>query len=210
MSSLKDQRVSSYANTTPRASGMAYSARGTSYASSGNANGSYPADNHMATLASGLGGMNLHHAPSFASSTRSTGTHMSNGSSEYNGLGQNQLWPSNPQAYMYVGANMMAGTAHGHNGVTHGQNLYSQVSPYMQQAGYPYGHQVMDNSPVGRWSSNASNDVPNLLTPRRESLSSNEAEYPGTPVGAYNIYANPAVMDRSPSAVFTNSASTLR
>jgi hypothetical protein len=51
--------------------------------------------------------------------------------------------------------------------------------------------------------------MPSLMTPRRDSISSNENDVPGTPYtgnGMYRYGAATAIMDRSPSAVYSNSA----
>lgn len=201
MSSAKDQRMAAYANTL-RGPGMGnFTARGNAFLPGGPVNGHHPGEAHMSTLANGLSGMNLHHAASFQSANRPNG----NASQSFDAtaahnhqvfMGLQNLQPAHP--YFIPGANQ------GPNTMTHSPGMYS---PYVPN-GYQYVPGLTDNSPIGRsWTSGVSaSDVPNLLTPRRESLSSNEAEYPGTPLTGYGMFTNPQVMDRSPSGVFTSSA----
>ncbi|KAF2816366.1 uncharacterized protein BDZ99DRAFT_375600 [Mytilinidion resinicola] len=166
------------------------------------------ADTNMSTLANGMGGMSLH--SSFNSSAASkNGSQVSAASSEYGGvpLAHHQgLWIPNQHVLsgMY---NVMPQGAQQQTGLPHSPGLYT---PYMQQASYQYGHHAMaENSPMGpTWASRVSSgEMPALMTPRRDSISSNENDLPGTPYTGYGVYRNGAtVMDRSPSGVFTHSA----
>ncbi|KAF2755323.1 hypothetical protein EJ05DRAFT_488108 [Pseudovirgaria hyperparasitica] len=202
MSSAKDQRMAAYANPI-RGHGMGSFARGGTFLPSGPHPGYHGGDAHMSTLANGMGAMNLHHVASFPSAGRPNGNVAQNSFDATGGhnqqvfMGLQNLQPG--QHYYLPGANQGPSNMH------HSPSMYS---PYVPNA-YPPGMGMMpDNSPIGRsWPSGvSSSDVPNLLTPRRESLSSNEAEYPGTPLTGYGMYTNPQVMDRSPSGVFTASA----
>lgn len=82
-------------------------------------------------------------------------------------------------------------------------------SQYMPQVGYQ-GYQHHDNSPLSHnWTPTTATGVelPTLITPRRDSVSSNENDQPATP--SYANYANIShgnvAINRSPSGVFTHS-----
>ncbi|QIW99069.1 hypothetical protein AMS68_004587 [Peltaster fructicola] len=91
-----------------------------------------------------------------------------------------------------------------------GSGMYTpHASQYMHQVGYQ-GYQHHDNSPVSHnWTPTTATgaEVPTLITPRRDSISSNENDQPATP--SYANYANlthgSVAINRSPSGVFTHS-----
>jgi hypothetical protein len=95
------------------------------------------------------------------------------------------------------------------NGMTPSPNMYAQGGAYLPQS-YQYGQGVDNGSMPPAWAARlASADMPSLMTPRRDSISSNENDIPGTPYGSGGMYrygAGAAIMDRSPSAVYTSSA----
>lgn len=164
----------------------------------------------MSALASGMGGMNLH--ASYGSSGASkAGSQVSGNSSEYGGvpLSQHQgLWVPNQHMLSNMYA-VMPGANQQQSTMSHSPGMYTPVGPYMHQPAYSYGHGMVDNSPMGpSWASRVSSqEMPSLMTPRRDSISSNEEPLPGTPYTGYNVYRNgTAVMDRSPSGVYTHSA----
>lgn len=100
------------------------------------------------------------------------------------------------------------------NSYTTGQaqnsSMYTPHAPqYMPQVGYQ-GYQHHDNSPMSQhWTPTTATgaELPTLITPRRDSVSSTEIDQPATP--SYANYANLAhggvAINRSPSGVFTHS-----
>lgn len=113
-------------------------------------------------------------------------------------------------------------------------SMYSNSAPYMYQSSYGSGsnaqmpgmytphashfmahmgyqhYQQHDNSPMSQtWTptTGAGAEVPNLITPRRDSVSSTENDQPATPSYAnYSSMAHGGVaINRSPSGVFTHS-----
>nr|POE72158.1 sporulation-specific protein 5 [Quercus suber] len=89
-------------------------------------------------------------------------------------------------------------------------NMYApHASQYMHQMGYStYPHH--DNSPMSQgWTPTTATtgEVPTLITPRRDSISSNENDQPATPSYAGYPGFGPAgvTINRSPSGVFTHS-----
>ena len=137
---------------------------------------------------------------------------MSAASSEFGNvpLSQGQgLWVPNQHVlgnmYQVIPGGSQAQSAMGHS-----PNMYGHGA-FVPQAAYQYGQAMVDNSPMAPgWASRVSSgDMPSLMTPRRDSISSNENDIPGTPYtssGAYRYGSSAAIMDRSPGAVYTNSA----
>jgi len=161
-------------------------------------------ENNMQNLTANMAAMNVH-AP-YSSTGATKGASMAAGQSEYNGVPLQQgqgLWVPNQHALapMYQ---VMPGATQQQT------NMYSQGGAYLPQAAYPYGQAMMDSPMAPAWTGRVSSgDMPTLMTPRRDSLSSNENDIPGTPynsAGLYRYSASAAIMDRSPSAVYTNSA----
>ena len=167
---------------------------------------------NMQNLAGNMAGMNLHASYGSSGTSKSGGSMMSTGSSEYSGvpLSQGQgLWVPN----QHVLSNMyqvIPGTNQTQSGMGHSPNMYGHGG-FIPQAAYQYGQAMIENSPMAPgWASRVSSgDMPSLMTPRRDSVSSNENDIPGTPYtnsGAYRYGSSAAIMDRSPGAVYTNSA----
>ncbi|KAF2771424.1 hypothetical protein EJ03DRAFT_268697 [Teratosphaeria nubilosa] len=90
-------------------------------------------------------------------------------------------------------------------------NMYTpHASQYMQPMTYQ-GYQQHDHSPLSNsWTpttAGATGEVPTLITPRRDSISSNENDQPTTPSYASYPFAGQGgvTINRSPSGVFTHS-----
>ncbi|GAB7356632.1 hypothetical protein MBLNU459_g7352t2 [Dothideomycetes sp. NU459] len=108
------------------------------------------------------------------------------------------LWGANGQ-FIYAGN-------HSYPTSTHQQSpaLYSPVTaPYLTH-GYAQHH---DNSPNSQtWTpSHTTGDVPTLITPRRDSISSNENDVPGTPSYSGYSYQGAVPISRSHSGMYTQS-----
>ncbi|KAF2268794.1 hypothetical protein CC78DRAFT_353266 [Lojkania enalia] len=164
---------------------------------------------NMQNLASNMGAMNLHASYGSSGTNKSAGSMASANSSEYTGLPLTQgqgLWVPNqhvlsPMYQVMPGANQQQ---------SHSAGMYSHAGAYVPQAAYQYGQAMVDSPMAQGWASRVSSgDVPSLMTPRRDSVSSNENDIPGTPytsTGVYRYGAGTAIMDRSPSGVYSNSA----
>lgn len=220
MDKMGAQRQNNYPNSAPTYKGQAMLSH---YAPPGQNHGpaaylprgvpSMPhhlGDSNISALANGMGGMNLH--ASFGSSGASkSGSQVSGGSSEYGGIPLTQpqgLWVPNQQAFSNV-YHGLPGTTQSQSAMPHSPGMYTPVGPYMHQISYQYGHAMVENSPMPpSWTSRVSSaEMPSLMTPRRDSISSNEPDLPGTPYTGYGVYRNgTAVIDRSPSGVYTHSA----
>lgn len=167
-------------------------------------------DNGMQNLVSNMGAVNLHGSYGSNSTTKSGASMMSVTSSEYGGIPLTQgqsLWVPNHLGSMYQ---VMPGGTQQQTGVAHSPAMYNHAGAFVPATAYQYG-QVGENSPMAPgWASRVSSgDMPSLMTPRRDSISSNENDVPGTPYtgnGIYRYGASAAIMDRSPSAIYTNSA----
>ncbi|KAF2273047.1 uncharacterized protein EI97DRAFT_193193 [Westerdykella ornata] len=186
-----------YGQQTPGAATASYMGRGP--------HGSQVADD-MQNLASAMTSINLH-APYGNGAAARSGASVS--SSEYAALPGQGLWVPNQHILgsMYQ---VLPGT-HQHNGVTHAAGLYNHAGAFVPGA-YPYGQAIADNSPMASgWTSRvSSSEMPSLMSPRRDSMSSNENDIPGTPYTGNGVYrwgssTAPAIMDRSPSGVYTHS-----
>ena len=166
---------------------------------------------NMHTLASGMGAMNIH--PPYGSAAAKSGSQLSAASSEYAGLPMTQapgLWVPN-QALVSSMYPVMHGASQQPSAMAATPAMYNHVGQFVPPAAYQYGPGMMENSPMApAWASRvSSNEVPSLISPRRDSISSNENDVPGTPYtgnGVYRYGPATAIMDRSPSAVYTNSA----
>jgi hypothetical protein len=167
-----------------------------------------PAADPMASLTHGFQGMNMG-AQSFAAQAKNA--MMSSGAANnYNGLSVATSMPAsmyaNPGQYVFPNSYATAQTAQS-------PGMYTpHASQYMQQLSYGGGYQQHDNSPMSQnWTpttAGANGEVPTLITPRRDSISSNENDQPTTPSYAgYPGYAHGGVaINRSPSGVFTHSS----
>lgn len=171
---------------------------------------SHGADASTTALAQGFGSMNLR-AASYGSSMTST-TQASTMSSDYNHphmmpMGSNQ--PYYVHGQVYSNGHM----APPHTGGIQHQGMYSQANAFLgSQASFqsqPYSQHGHNNSPLtAHWTPRVpSGEMPTLITPRRDSNSSNEPENaPGTPFTGYSGYhGGVAVIDRSPSALYGHS-----
>ena len=158
----------------------------------------------LAALAHGFQGMNLQNQ-SFAAQAKTA--MMNNGTGHYNGLPVATM-PTN----MYGNAGQYVfPTAYGTGNNNHSPNMYTpHATQYMPQMNYQ-GFQHMDHSPQSQvnWTptTGATAEVPTLITPRRDSISSNENDQPATPSYAgYPGFAHTGVaINRSPSGVFSHS-----
>lgn len=158
---------------------------------------------NMAALAHGLQGMNMQD-PAFAAQNKNA--LMATAASHFTGLPYNTgmpaaVWTANGQV-MYPGA-------HNYPPATHQQSpgMYTPVANHYMAHGYGQQH---DNSPLPQgWTpSHTTGEVPTLITPRRDSISSNENDVPGTPsYAAYPSFhqGGVSIVNRSPSAMYTDS-----
>jgi len=119
------------------------------------------------------------------------------------------LYLPNGQQFLYPPGHLMSGA----NTAQAPTGIYPPMGSYMQQNTYPGCGQRTDGSPnsqmwTPRMPSDCSQGMPALITPRRDSVSSNEEHLPATPftgVNTYGSYGNSvAVLDRSPSGHYTN------
>ncbi|SMR61684.1 unnamed protein product [Zymoseptoria tritici ST99CH_3D1] len=161
----------------------------------------------MAALAHGFQGMNMG-AQTFAAQAKNA--MMSSGASNYGGLSVATSMPAtmyaNAGQYVFPNNYATAQTAQS-------PGMYTpHASQYMQQLSYGNAYQQQhDNSPMSQnWTpttAGANGEVPTLITPRRDSISSNENDQPTTPSYAgYHGYSHGGVaINRSPSGVFTHS-----
>lgn len=186
-----------YANT--HMYGQQYGARG----QTGQGYGMHQNTNvDLAALAHGFQGMNLQ-GQAFAAPAKNAMSAASN----YGGVSMPTAMPSamygaTNQYNMYPGY----GTALNN----HSPNMYTpHAGQYMGQFGYGYQHH--DNSPLSQnWTptTGATVEVPTLVTPRRDSISSNENDLPATPSYANYpgyVQGGGVAINRSPSGVFSHS-----
>lgn len=158
----------------------------------------------MAALTHGFQGMNL---PVQAYANQAKNAIMSTAAGNYTGLSVSNTMPSS----MYAGMGQYTyPNAYGANAAVQNQAMYTpQVPQYMGQISYQ-GYQQHDNSPLSNhWTptTGVTGEVPTLITPRRDSVSSNENDQPATP--SYAGYSNFAptggvAINRSPSGVFSH------
>ncbi|KAE8036857.1 hypothetical protein FH972_009490 [Carpinus fangiana] len=164
-----------------------------------------PNDNSVHTLSQGFNGMNLQ-SPSF-SNTKRPSPQPSTRSSDFAGVPLNN---GLPPGYVLNGQLLWPGShmpgAAAHHTMAGAPNMYQTVGPQYNFQGWPAHYQ--DHSPNGTstWTSsrNTSSEVPALITPRRDSSSTNEDGLPGTPFTAYTAgYGGVQIMDHhSPNSVF--------
>lgn len=174
-----------------------YGTRNMAMNKSGQAYG-MPSKPDMASLAHSFQGMNFQNQPFATQAKNAFGLPSAQAALQYNHTGQ----------YIYP------------------PNVYSNASPapasvftphsqqYMTPIGYPGYHQQHEHSPLSNaWTpttAGTAGELPTLITPRRDSISSNEAEQPVTPAGYGYVYphtGNVAVR-RSPHTAFTHSSSS--
>lgn len=159
-----------------------------------------PAD--LAALAHSFQGMNMQNQ-SFAAQAKNA--MMSTGAGGFNGL---SVASGMPAMYGAAGPYVFPGN---YGNTNNSPNMYTpHASQYMPQMGYQ-GYQHHDNSPLSQnWTpttAGATGEVPTLITPRRDSISSNENDQPATPSYAgYPGFPHAGVaINRSPSGVFAHS-----
>lgn len=158
----------------------------------------------MAALAHGFQGMNMSNQ-SFA--TQAKNAMMSTAANNYGSLSVATSMPGS----MYGGGQYVFPGGYGAGSASQSPGMYTpHGSQYMPQMGYA-GYQQHDNSPMSQnWTpttAGGNGEVPTLITPRRDSISSNENDQPTTPSYAgYPGYPHGGVaINRSPSGVFTHS-----
>lgn len=200
---MAHQRQNAYQHTNGYAAGsmlgpQSQYMRGAPYAAATTGHG---ADANIAALAQGFGTMNLR-APSYGS----TMTASTQGSSEYNahGMHMGSGQPFYMQNQMYPNGHMVPN----HTASMQHPAMYSQANNFLgSQASFQ--SQGYNNGPLNaNWTPRGpSGEMPTLITPRRDSASSNEPEnLPGTPFTGYSGYhGGVAVIDRSPSALYGHS-----
>lgn len=165
-------------------------------------------DNDMAGLPQGFSGLGIHAA--YGASLKPN-QQLQPRASDYGAV---PVTAGLPQAYMYNGQIIFASQALPN---THGPGL--APSPGMYNAagqqfinpatfqGYP--PHMISHSPVSQsWANSrvSSAEMPTLITPRRDSTSSNENDVPGTPftqfAGYGSFHPSVAVIDRSPNSFY--------
>jgi hypothetical protein len=156
----------------------------------------------MAALTNGLQGMSLHNA---TYSNQSKAAVMAAADHQFNGLPMPAgLW-GGANHLMFPGSHSYPAAVHQHNPA-----LYTPMAAQYMHHGYHQQHQ--DNSPMSQaWTpSHTTGEVPTLITPRRDSISSNENDAPGTPSYAgyptYHPVPGVAIVNRSPSGMYTQSS----
>jgi hypothetical protein len=163
----------------------------------------------MQSLTNTMAALNMHASYGSTSTSKSAASGMSGNSSDYNNAHQLQgqsLWV--PSQHVLSPYQMIPG--HQQTGMAPSPNMYNHTGAYVPHNSYQYGQTVDNNSMPPGWQGRlASAEMPSLMTPRRDSVSSNENDIPGTPYGSGGMYrygAGATIMDRSPSAVYTSSA----
>jgi hypothetical protein len=167
----------------------------------GGAYGMHQTHSDMSALAHSFQGINIAGQP-FAAQTKNA--MMPTTAGQFNGI---------PVAgtMQYAAGQYMYPNSYGAAATTQSPGMYTpHASQYVQQLNYQ-GYQQQDNSPISQnWTpttAGATGDVPTLITPRRDSISSNENDQPATPSYAGYpgfVHGNVAI-NRSPSGVFTHS-----
>ena len=173
--------------------------------------GMHPHHHHhaadMAALVHGFQGINMQNQQSFAAQAKNAAM-MSATANNYGGVGVASTMPNMYGAHsQYVFPNQYGVNGNAQSPTT----MYNPNAPqYMGHLGYP-SYQHHDNSPLSQnWTpttTGATAEVPTLITPRRDSISSNENDQPATP--SYANYANYQVgsgvaINRSPSGVYSH------
>lgn len=166
-----------------------------------------PSGDGLQNLTNTMAAMNVHGSYGHnIAAAKANGAVMPANSSEYGAMPLAQghgLWVPNPYG-------VMAGANQQQPAMNHSPAMYNHAGAFIPQYSQ-YGQAMVENSPMAQgWTSRVSSgDMPPLMTPRRDSVSSNEADAPGTPYvsgGMYRYGASAAIMDRSPNGVYTSSA----
>ncbi|PVH94928.1 hypothetical protein DM02DRAFT_660611 [Periconia macrospinosa] len=157
-------------------------------------------------LTSSMAAMNVHGTYGAAMTAKSNGAVMPPTTSDYNGMQLAQghgLWVPN----LY---GVMPGATQQQQAMNHSPGMYNHAGAFVPQYSQ-YGQAMVENSPMAAgWTSRVSSgEMPPLMTPRRDSISSNENDAPGTPYasgGLYRYGTSAAIVDRSPNGVYNSSA----
>lgn len=168
-------------------------------------------DNNVQNLTNNMAALNMHPSYGPSATPKSAGSTLSGHTSEYSNVTHSQgqgLWVPNQHVISSMYQMMPGGQQQ--TGIAHSPNVYGHGGAYVPQAAYQYSPAVVDNSPMPpTWAARISaTDMPSLMTPRRDSVSSNENDIPGTPYGGAGIYrfgTGTTLMDRSPSGIYTSS-----
>ncbi len=157
----------------------------------------------MAALTHGFQGMTL---PNSSFAAQAKNAMLSSAAANYGGLTVTSM----PSSMYGASGQYMFPNNYGAAGNNPAPNMYTpHVPQYMPPMSFQ-GYNPHDNSPLSQnWTptTGATGEVPTLITPRRDSISSNENDQPTTPSYAgYPTFAQGGVgINRSPSGVFTHS-----
>lgn len=204
MASMADSKNTGY-NRGNTGYGAGNNMYGTQYGARGQTGQGYGMHQNtnvdLAALAHGFQGLNMQ-GQAFTAPAKNA---MSANAGNYGGV---SMAPAMSSAMYGATSQYMYPNGYG-NGLNTSPNMYSpHAGQYMGHFGY--GYQPQDNSPLSQhWTptTGANVEVPTLVTPRRDSVSSNENDQPATPLYAnYQGYAQGGgvAINRSPSGVFTH------
>jgi len=167
----------------------------------------------MGNLSQGFGAMSLNN--NFNTFAKRGNSQVTASSSDYSNhamsVGQPAIYGYNNSANP-----MMYSSGHLNPGLGHGGNYPQHLTHYANTGHYPtsYGsHSIAESHSGGSqvWTSSRipsdGSTLPSLITPRRNSVSSEEP-VPGTPLHYTGYSTGVAIVDRSPSATFTPSNTT--
>lgn len=203
-------------HTNQRQSG--YNRPNTGY---GNPNAVY--GNQYGGRAQGGGAYGMHHNPTDMSVLAHSFQGMNLAGQPFAAHNKNAMMPANGTQFsgMPVPTTMASGMygggaqyvyPNGYGSAATGQSpgMYTpHASQYVQPLNYQ-GYQQQDNSPLSQnWTpttAGATGEVPTLITPRRDSVSSNENDQPVTPsyAGYASFVHGNVAINRSPSGVFSH------
>jgi hypothetical protein len=166
------------------------------------------------------GAYGMHHSPSDMSALAHSFQGMNIANQPFAAQNKNTMMPATGGQFggMPVAANMPYGVtgqymypnAYGPTAAQSPGMYTPHASQYAQPLNYQ-GYQQHDNSPMSHnWTpttAGATGDVPTLITPRRDSISSNENDQPATPsyAGYPGFVHGNVSINRSPSGVFSHS-----
>ncbi|KAF2010012.1 hypothetical protein BU24DRAFT_400627 [Aaosphaeria arxii CBS 175.79] len=165
---------------------------------------SHIGDNPLQNLTNNMSGLNLHASYGSSGTNKSGASMMSSTSSDYNGLQGQGLWVPNQHVL-----NSMYQVLPGAGQQQASPGMYNHAGAFVPA--YQYSQGIAENPAMAaNWSGRISSaEMPSLMTPRRDSISSNENDIPGTPYngsGPYRYGPSAAIIDRSPNGVYANSA----
>lgn len=169
---------------------------------------SNPAVDPIAALAQSFQGMAMQ-PQSFAAQAKSAV--MSNTAASYNAANYNAAaYNAMPSSIYEAGGPYVYPAGYATNAAPQTANMYSSHAPqYMPQTGYQ-GYQTQEHSPLSQqWTPTmgVTGEVPTLITPRRDSISSNGNDQPATPsyASVHGYGQGGVAVHRSPSAIWTHS-----